>query len=853
MSFSPSKILFCSVLVAFVVSGCTPTKPIYFNDVGDLSHYVEQATTVEYPDVAVPTLDEVTQAIRPITVMDPDFDSYEDISLEDAVAYSLANSKVVRGYGTPALQSTRVLPGQDSLAVNPGVAATSYDIAIRETEPGFIGQPGQIGNPSSLSTNGGLDVNQGVEAALADFDAQLTGSINYAKSDIPRNSIPSSPLNDPIFQQDQVSWQSEIGKKTAGGTQVFFRNVNQYTANNNPLAGGGGGGLQVLDSFYQTSFEAEIRQPLLRGRGAFINRMPIVISRIGTDQQIANLESTLQNKVTNIEIRYWELYCAYRRFEAAKTGRKAALETWRIVKDQFDEGSEVNIQQVAQASGQYHLFDSQVIDSFNNLLNVEGQLRYLLGWASTDGRFLRPTDEPVMAPIEFDWEASLAEALTYRPELRQERWEVKKKELALAYSKNSLLPELNVSMVYRWLGLGNQFGVNSSNSQPFPSADSGALNELYGGNFQEVQFGGTFAMPVGYRRELANVRNAQLKLAREIARVEDMELDVTKELSEAMRALAANQMVMQASFNQWKDTTVEEAHFIRLQDAGVETLDVALEAQRRRAQAEDTFYTALCEYNKVIALIHRRKGTILAYSGISFSEGPWPGKAYSDADEHARRRGASRQIDYGWTRPQVISRGEDWPTTDNIGGSPKVGASKNSSAEGGVQSTTDMNSLNESSFDDAAFDEVQFESEFPLFEQSEPRYRIPDQGSNAGIQQYQRVSEASSSRKAVVETQKVKQVGYQEEIPIVQADNWREELGAIGMKRLRSGKSGGSQPVVDTTPRPSKRLVKPAPNTLKLNASTESAANSNRLNWEKFGLDRPETMSQRSTAKIKLN
>ena len=139
MSFSPSKILFCSLLVAVVISGCTPTKPIYFNDVGDLSHYVEQATSVEYPDVAVSTLDEVTQAHRPITVMDPDFDSYEDISLEDAVAYSLANSKVVRGYGTPALQSTRVLPGQDSLAVNPGVAATSYDIASRETEPGFIG------------------------------------------------------------------------------------------------------------------------------------------------------------------------------------------------------------------------------------------------------------------------------------------------------------------------------------------------------------------------------------------------------------------------------------------------------------------------------------------------------------------------------------------------------------------------------------------------------------------------------------------------------------------------------------------------------------------------------------------
>jgi hypothetical protein len=379
------------------------------------------------------------------------------------------------------------------------------------------------------------------------------------------------------------------------------------------------------------------------------------------------------------------------------------------------------------------------------------------------------------------------------------------------------------------------------------------MNELYGGNFQEVQFGGTFAMPVGYRRELANVRNAQLKLAREIARVEDMELDVTKELSEAMRALAANQMVMQASFNQWKDTTVEEAHFIRLQDAGVETLDVALEAQRRRAQAEDTFYTALCEYNKVIALIHRRKGTILAYSGISFSEGPWPGKAYSDADEHARRRGASRQIDYGWTRPQVISRGEDWPTAENVGGSPKVGVANESRTDGEMQDATGATSFNEATFNEATLDEVLFENEFPLFEQSEPRYRIPDQGSNAGAQQYGDVSKASSLEAAKKNAQNVKQVGYQEEIPIVQADNWRRELGAIGMKRLRSGDSGEKQPVADKTPRPSKRLVKPASVPLKLNASTDSAANSNRLNWEKFGLDRPKTMSQRSTAKIKLN
>ena len=103
-----------------------------------------------------------------------------------------------------------------------------------------------------------------------------------------------------IFQQDQLQWQTQVAKKTANGTQIFFRNVNQWTENNNPVIPAG---LQAIDSFYRASFEAEIRQPLLRGRGAFINRMPIVISRISTDQEIANLEATLQNMVTNVEIR----------------------------------------------------------------------------------------------------------------------------------------------------------------------------------------------------------------------------------------------------------------------------------------------------------------------------------------------------------------------------------------------------------------------------------------------------------------------------------------------------------------------------------------------------------------------
>ncbi len=641
-------------------AGCVPAPPAYLRDNGNLNFYLEQATQIEYPDVDTVPLDEVISQRAPITITDASFDSFWDLSLEESIAIALQNTKVIRGFGTPGLSGGRVAPGSDSIIGGGSNAQTMYNVAIRETEPGFIGTPGQIGPLGGLVTNGGLEANQGVEAALADFDAQVTSVFGYERQDIPRNVFddPNNPLSQitpSVFVQDQVTWQTELAKRSAEGTQFFVRSVNSFTENNIPAA------VQPLRSFYQTALEAEIRQPLLRGRGAFVNRMPVVISRIQTDQEIASLEAVLQNKVTNVEIRYWDLSCAYRNLETAKTGRDAALDTWRMVDQNFKAGK-VALQDETEAREQYYFFRAQVEAAFAALLDAESDLRWLMGVAITDGRLVRPTDDPVKAWVAFDWCESLDEALSYRPELRQERWEVRKKQLQVAYSKNSLLPSLNATGLYRWQGLGDKYANYGGNVPPFPSAESGALNDLFGGDYQEFRVGVDFGMSVGFRRELANVRNAQLKLAEQIAILEDMELDVSRELSQALRALDLQYELIQSNFNRWVASTAEvDARFIRI-EAGSDPISFLLDSQRRRAQGEQAYYQALCEYNKLIALIHRRKGTILAYSNVFMAEGPWTDKAYHDARENSRRRSASRHVDYGWTRPEVISQGEVWPT-----------------------------------------------------------------------------------------------------------------------------------------------------------------------------------------------
>ena len=71
------------VLVVFMAaSGCQPTQPFFFMEDGDLSHYVDVATQVEYADVDEPPLGEVAGAHAPLTIdnFDGDLTDFQSLS-----------------------------------------------------------------------------------------------------------------------------------------------------------------------------------------------------------------------------------------------------------------------------------------------------------------------------------------------------------------------------------------------------------------------------------------------------------------------------------------------------------------------------------------------------------------------------------------------------------------------------------------------------------------------------------------------------------------------------------------------------------------------------------------------------
>ena len=626
-----------ALILSAIVSGCTPSRPHYLREPGELRTYVDSQIQIEYPDVQTESLDEVTKTKSPITLSKPDFDKPWDLTLQEAVQTALRNSKVIRNLG-----SVTPFGFADGLSGRTAGATTVYDPAIFETDP-----------------------RSGVLAALAEFDAQFTTSMFWQKSDRPQNVSTSEfgfvPFN---YQQDQGQIDMSLSKKAATGTQFSLRNQTIYDQNNRGFG-------RALPSDWYTAIEGEVNHPLLRGNGTMVNRIPLLLARINTDVSVAMFESAVRNMVLDIENTYWDLYTAYRNLEAAKIARDSAQVTWKIAYEKMVGGIET-AQAEAQAQEQYFFFQAQVETAWNDLLKAEQSMRWLMGLSPTDGRVIRPSDEPAQAKVVFDWQQSHEEALIRSVELRQQKWSIKRRELELKLARHNTLPQVNLVAMYRWLGYGDQL-IGSRNGLDFVAPDSNAVEGLTSGNYQEFRVGIDIRPPkFGARAEFAALRNAELNLKRDVARLEDMELNTSHLLTTAMKGLDYTHRQAQLHYNRWAISKKEVDSAVALYRGGKTTLDQVLQSQRRHAQAQTDYYRALGSYSKAIADVHYRKGSLLNYNDIHLSEGQWPDKAYDDAMERARQRDAGRYMDYGFTRPGVISSGVASEEDVNLDPQPQI-------------------------------------------------------------------------------------------------------------------------------------------------------------------------------------
>ncbi len=641
-----------------LAAGCAPTQPFYFGEKSDLSHYIGMATKIDVPDVKEPSLSEVNDPAAPLTLSNPHYDTIWDLSLEDAVHITLENSKVMRTlggrFGSQGGSRPQVSDAPTSLQSNPQGVETVFDPAIVEANP--------------LT---------GVEGALSEFDAQFNSSFTWEHDNAPQNILSAGST---VQTQDIDTFTTGITKPTASGGQFSLTNTATYLNTNSNAVQLNHDNSDLLDFGFQ--------QRLLRGGGLLFNEIHgplaagtsgagggfngVMIGRINMDISLVQFEIGVRNLVDDVENAYWELYFAYRALDAAKVGRDSALTTWRQIHALYvvnAKGGEADKE--AQARDQYFNFKGQVEQALTDLYRTENRLRFLMGLAATDGRLIRPKDEPTTAKVVFDWLEVHNESLVRSPELRSEKWRIKQLELELIAAKNLLLPNLDFSANMKLFGLGDQ--LINGNGTPFTGAagtsiiGTDAASSVIDGRFPEWNMGLALSFPFGFRKELTTIREQQLLLARERSVLNDQELELSHEITDAVRNVDTQYHLMQTNFNRRLSAEQEVAAVFVAYQTGTVTLDVLLTAQQEESISEAAYYRSLVDYNRAITQVHFVTGSLLEYNNVFLAEGPWPGKAYFDAHKHARERDAGIYMDYGFSRPDVFSRGEVQQFADGPG------------------------------------------------------------------------------------------------------------------------------------------------------------------------------------------
>lgn len=638
---NPGLVLLVGWLIA--AEGCRLREPPPFTACSD-ECYAAVAAQVEYPEATACSASEDSwAAVEPLTLTSLEKLEYWDLSLHEAVHIALAESQVIRDLGGAVLQT-------------PAQVETHWDPAVVETDPRF-----------------------GLDAALSAFDAQLTASVFGEKND--------RALNNEFFgggtrllQQDAAVVQAQLAKRAATGSQFALRHYIDYDSNNAPS--------NLFFSAWNTNVEAEMRHPLLQGGGTTFNRIAgasgipglyngVLVARVNTDIELTDFEAAVRDLVSNVENAYWDLYFAYRDLDAKIAARNASLETWRRIHALYKasrRGGEA--EKEAQAREQYYRFQEEVQNALSGRLVdgtsvnngssggtfravggvhvAERRLRMLIGLPPSDGRLMRPADEPVTAPIVFDWPQISRESLVRRVELRRQRWVVRRYELEHVASRNFLLPQLDAVGRYRWRGFGDDLLHSDSTGR---ARFDNAYADLTSGDFQEWQLGMELSAPLGFRRGAAAVRNAELNLTRSRAILREQEHLVLHDVASAVAEFDRALVVAQTTARRLEAARQQLAAVEAAYDADKAPLDLMLEAQRRLADAESRHYQSLAEYAIAVKNVHYAKGTLLDYDGVVLSESGRPAKAYADAAERESLRGKPRPLNYASSRAPVVSRG----------------------------------------------------------------------------------------------------------------------------------------------------------------------------------------------------
>lgn len=450
------------------------------------------------------------------------------------------------------------------------------------------------------------------DAEWGKFEPSYFLSSTWRESNLPQNALEYVQtggsfvaLNEPnLFKQQSFVTQTGIEGLLPTGTQYrLFTSLGEYRNDLNrqrPPA--------IFYPEYAASVGVTLTQPLLRGFGPSVNLAEVRVSR--KNEAIADYqwEARLQRSIAQVMLDYYDLIFA---LENLSVKRNVVIFAQKLVSDNQKrlEAGVLSPADVQEAEVAVAVAREEVIAALSFAVDkqrsIKGQI--LSSLEEGAGLIFLPRDSlPIISP-RTNRNELLQTALARRPDHRATIQEAEKQDIIVKYTRNQLLPRLDLQATLTANGLSGD--------------RQGAYRDAFNRQGYDTQVGFQFSIPLGNRTAKANSAMAEHRQQQAILNIARSELTVSVELDTVIAQVKAAKARLESTRESVRlSERLLETEQKRLNEGVARTFDV-LKARRELADATTRQIAALADYNKAATQLALISGSLLERQGIRIDRG----------------------------------------------------------------------------------------------------------------------------------------------------------------------------------------------------------------------------------------
>jgi outer membrane protein TolC len=460
---------------------------------------------------------------------------------------------------------------------------------------------------------------------FAPFDPFVTASFNTTRTKTPSTSaLDAATTLGTLSQPVNFNYAQTLQNGTS--YNVTFSET-KFTTNS---------GFAILNPAFNSGLSVAFTQPLIKNRGMFVNRIPIMLAQSRLKKAGFDLRASLITLLTTAELAYWQTVQLRENLRVQESALDLADKFLKRSQRELELGA-ISKLDIYQPQLQFVQAQASVSQATYLLRQQEDALRKQMG-ADLDPDLRKlpiVLTESVAAPLDggrLDAEMLIEKALLMRPDLRSQMQDLDTDDLTIKQVSNALKPDLSLTGVYTSQGIGGTFfqrtnvftgavnanGIASQSTvtQILPGGFGDSLDQLFGFGFPVYGFGIRLRLPIRNRQAAADMADALVNKRRDALQIRSTEQQVRLDVLTSANLVESSKVSLDLAIKSrdfaQKRLDAENKKY----ELGTSQIFLVLQAQTDLINAESNVVIQSINYKRNILNMLQTTGELLQERGV---------------------------------------------------------------------------------------------------------------------------------------------------------------------------------------------------------------------------------------------